>query len=156
MCNSDNMRMMCTIEERLLKALCEETCEGLENVSAEELGEVVDMVKDLAEAKYYASVVEAMDAEKYGDVPKMHSEGRWGPVWDDGSMERMGAYDHYKKARSDHHAHGTHDSKGKMDEWADKYMKEMEDAVRDIWKDSDQMHRDKMKSALISMVNGLS
>ena len=155
MCSHDNMRMMCTIEDRLLKALCEETADGLESVSAEELGEVVDMVKDMAEAKYYASVVEAMNAEKYGDLPERHSEGRHGPVWDDGSMMHGGAYDHYKKAREEHRGHSTPESRRKMEEWAEKHMKEMEESVKDIWKDSDQMHRDKIKSALVSMANGL-
>lgn len=37
---------------------------NLENVDAKELGEAVDMIKDLAEAEYYCSVKKAMDESK--------------------------------------------------------------------------------------------
>ena len=155
MCSPDNMRMMCEIEDRILKMICAETSDGLENVETEELGEAVDMVKDLAKAKYYASVVEAMNAEKYGDMPARHSEGRYGPEWEDGSMERMGAYDHYKMARTGYHGSMTAENRAKMERHADEYMREVEAAIRDIWKDADQMHREKMKSHLMSMASGL-
>jgi hypothetical protein len=159
MCNPDNMRMMCEIEDRILKALCEETENGLGCVDAEELGEAVDMVKDIAKAKYYASVVEAMNAEKYGAMPERWSEGRHenrhGPEWNDGSMERLGAYDHYRKARDEFKGSGSHDHRRKMEECADSYLHEMEEAVRDIWKDADQMRRERMKAAIMSMVNSL-
>jgi hypothetical protein len=36
----------------------------LENTDAEELGEVIDMIKDLEEAEYYHSVVKAMEESK--------------------------------------------------------------------------------------------
>ena len=159
MCNPDNMRMMCEIEDRILKALCEETMNGLEGVDAEELGEAVDMVKDMAKAKYYASVVEAMNADKHGTMPARWSEGRhenrYGPVWDDGSMMRLGAYEHYKRARDEYRSDGSHECRKKMEAKADEYMREMEEAVRDIWKDADQMRRERMKAAILSMVNGL-
>lgn len=155
MCSPDNMRMMCEIEDRILKMICAETADGLESVETDELGEAVDMVKDLAKAKYYASVVEAMNEEKHGPMPPMHSEGRWSPVWEDGSMERMGAYDHYKAARAGYHGSMTAENRMKMERMADDYMKEVEASIRDIWKDADQMHREKMKSHLMSMASGL-
>lgn len=39
----------------------EELNKGKENISSKELGEVVDMIKDLAEANYYCKITEAMD-----------------------------------------------------------------------------------------------
>ena len=36
----------------------------LEEVDAEELGEVIDMIKDLEEAIYYCTIVEAMKGEE--------------------------------------------------------------------------------------------
>lgn len=167
MCNSDDMRMMGEIGERLLSMLDEETARGLQALDANELGEVVDMVKDLAEARYYASVVEAMNAEKYGYTAKRDSRGRYmgyedmgrrdayGPVWDDGSMERGGAYDRYRNARMGYQHQATADNRRMMEQTADEYMKEFEDSLREIWEDADQRQRSKMKSALVSMANGL-
>jgi hypothetical protein len=36
----------------------------LKKVNAKELGEVMDMIKDLEEAMYYCSIIEAMDKSK--------------------------------------------------------------------------------------------
>lgn len=38
----------------------------LDKVNAQELGEVVDMIKDLEEASYYCAVVKAMEDKKEG------------------------------------------------------------------------------------------
>lgn len=51
------------------KLMCAVECEmcNLANVNTAELGEVIDMIKDLDEALYYASITEAMeDKEKMG------------------------------------------------------------------------------------------
>lgn len=44
---------------------------NIDKVSAEELGEAVDMIKDLAEAIYYCTITEAME----GDSSKEHKQG---------------------------------------------------------------------------------
>lgn len=167
MCDSNEMRMMDEVEARLLAMLSDETSRGLGGVRADELGEVVDMVKDLAEAKYYCSVVEAMNAEKYGYMPKRDSRGRYmgyegrsepmyGPVWDDGSMQGTGgAYDRYKSARMGYHDKPTAENRMMMEQTTDEYMQEFEDSLRDIWADADQRQRNKMKAALVTMANGL-
>ena len=46
---------------------------NLENVDAKELGEVVDMIKDLEEAMYYCSIVEEKEEPK--DKEK-HMDGK--------------------------------------------------------------------------------
>lgn len=40
------------------KSLCEIE-KGIENVNTEEMGEVIDMIKDLSEAEYYATITKA-------------------------------------------------------------------------------------------------
>lgn len=40
---------------------------GVENINAEEMGEVTDMIKDLAEAEYYSKISKAMDESEYGE-----------------------------------------------------------------------------------------
>ena len=50
---------------------------NLEQVDAKELGEVIDMIKDLAETEYYCSIVEAMeegsDRGRGSQYPSMYS-----------------------------------------------------------------------------------
>ena len=46
---------------------------NLHDVDAKELGEVVDMIKDLAEAIYYCSITEAMEEFKKEEKPQMNN-----------------------------------------------------------------------------------
>lgn len=39
---------------------------GIKEVDTHEMGEVVDMIKDLAEAEYYATITKAMNESEYG------------------------------------------------------------------------------------------
>lgn len=67
--------------ERLkaMKSMLMSCAEGqmthLEEVDAEELGEVIDMIKDLEEAIYYCTVVEAMKGE--GPQQQKTSQPKW-------------------------------------------------------------------------------
>lgn len=69
----------------LENAVKSELTKGIENINAEELGEVVDMIKDLYEAKekivkacYYKSVIEAMEEHDFEDEEEIMDEGRRG------------------------------------------------------------------------------
>ena len=53
--------------EKLTKCAEMELEKGVENINAEEMGEVTDMIKDLAEAEYYAKISKAMDEAEYGE-----------------------------------------------------------------------------------------
>ena len=58
------MERLKAMKERLMSCV-EGQLDDLPNADAEELGEVVDMIKDLEETIYYCTVVEAMeDKEK--------------------------------------------------------------------------------------------
>ena len=48
----------------MLMACAEDQMTHLEEVDAKELGEVVDMIKDLEETIYYCTIVEAMKQSK--------------------------------------------------------------------------------------------
>ena len=64
----------------------------LESVDAKELGEVIDMIKDLEEAMYYCVITEAMEkGEKdgYGKSTSRHycdNPDHWYKDWDNGRM----------------------------------------------------------------------
>lgn len=53
--------------EKLASCAHYEFEKGLENVDTEEMGKAVDILKDLAEAEYYAKISKAMDESEYGE-----------------------------------------------------------------------------------------
>ena len=53
--------------EKLSKYACDEACKSVEEIDTKELGEVTDMVKDLAEAEYYARIAKAMEESEKED-----------------------------------------------------------------------------------------
>ena len=56
----------CMIEKLTEVAKCE-VDKGIEMVDTKEMGEVADIIKDLAEAEYYAKISKAMDESEYGE-----------------------------------------------------------------------------------------
>lgn len=55
------------IIEKLAETTKVELDKGIENVDTKEMGEVADIIKDLAEAEYYAKISKAMDESEYGE-----------------------------------------------------------------------------------------
>ena len=71
--------------KKLEEAVKHELNKGIENVDVKELGEAVDMIKDLYEAKekivkacYYKGVLEAMEEHDFEDEDEIEDEGRRG------------------------------------------------------------------------------
>ena len=66
----DIKRMHCMIEKI---AECAETefNKGIENVDPVEMGQVTDMLKDLAEAMYYRTLTKAMDESETDEIMEM-------------------------------------------------------------------------------------
>lgn len=60
-----NMHEM--IEKLVCCAKSELDMKGIEEVDAEEMGKVVDIIKDLAEARYYQTLTKAMEDSEYGE-----------------------------------------------------------------------------------------
>lgn len=78
------------IKHKLIEAVESELAEGIQNVDTAEMGEVIDMIKDLAEAEkdcmkaaYYENVTEAMgeyeENERAGYDRWRYSSGRFAP-----------------------------------------------------------------------------
>ena len=79
---SKPIKKMC---EKLMDSVNHELDKGVENVDAKELGEVIDMIKDLYEAKkemyeacYYKQIMEAMEEYDFEDEEEIMDEGRRG------------------------------------------------------------------------------
>lgn len=62
-----HIKRMHDMIEKLTRCAEMEFEKGIENVDAKEMGEVVDIIKDLAEAEYYAKISKAMDESEYGE-----------------------------------------------------------------------------------------
>lgn len=81
----EKMKDLCSIKATLVDSVKEQLSHGIECVDAHEMGEVVDMIKDIYEAenycmqsKYYKSIVEAMNEGSYGYNPNRYvSSGRY-------------------------------------------------------------------------------
>ena len=76
------IKKMC---EKLMDSVNHELDKGIENVDTKELGEVIDMIKDLYEAKekmvkacYYKQIMEAMEEHDFEDEEEIMDEGRRG------------------------------------------------------------------------------
>lgn len=76
------IKKMC---EKLMDAVNHELDKGIENIDTKELGEAIDMIKDLYEAKeklvkscYYKSVIEAMEEHDFEDEEEIMEDGRRG------------------------------------------------------------------------------
>ena len=65
------MEKLKTMKEQLIAA-AQTQMGNLQNVDAKELGEVVDMIKDLEEAIYYCTITEAMHEKEEKDKEQHH------------------------------------------------------------------------------------
>lgn len=62
------------IEKQLVCCAESELAKGVECVNTQEMGEVIDMIKDISEAKYYCAVTKAMeeyDSDEWDDSERM-------------------------------------------------------------------------------------
>ena len=75
-----DVKRMHDMIETLTECVKHEFDKGVENIDTKEMGEVIDMIKDLAEAEYYRKISIAMDESEYGE-----------------DYDYMGAYDHERK-----------------------------------------------------------
>ena len=75
-----HIKRMHEMIEKLTKCAEMELEKGIDKIDAEEMGEVTDMIKDLAEAEYYSKITKAMDEAEYGE-----------------DYDYMGAYDEHER-----------------------------------------------------------
>lgn len=182
MCKSETMMRMSMIEDELLSMLEDEAANGLRNVNAADMGEVVDMLKDLGEAKYYCSIVMAMQDDDEGPMGynnRRYASGRYAPKgrgkmgyepvhWEQSYMEpweeaehraapskRGTAYERYKEARMGYQQSRTAENRRGMDEAANEHLREFTDSMGEMWNEADQSQKNQLRSALVKFVNDL-
>lgn len=137
---------------------------NLSQVDAKELGEVVDMVKDLEEAIYYATVTKAMEGKEKEDGK--HAERYYTPVYfrdmdryNDGRMYYnpvgtggQSSYTNYYDGNGGNHSGSTYNMSGSRYYTERDYPLELRDVregrspmSRKMYMESKEMHHDKAK-----------
>ena len=88
------------IEEKLAEAIKREFEKGIDKVNTSEMGKATDMLKDAAEAEYYARIAKAMeDAEKEDEESQKYMLKQLKEEYGDEEGERR-YYDDYRYKRS--------------------------------------------------------
>lgn len=163
-----------TAEEILDHACAVIKARGMNNVDAEWLGEITDMVKDLNEAEYYARISEAMDEEgermgydrwRYANgeyAPKGRGHLGYTPMHVDmnsrmgyPSPMEMGTYQEYNTRRRNYTANKTAENKQAMEMSAENHLRDTMDNMREVLGEVDQPLRQKFKNDLMALVNEL-
>ena len=117
------------MREILMEAVEEQLCH-LECVDAKELGEVVDMIKDLEEAEYYHSVVKAMkESEEQNHGEMMY----YTPMYGDKNWKHRETMDW----KEEHHPMKH------MDDYMDEHKNGKSHKARRMYMEAKEMHSDK-------------
>jgi hypothetical protein len=74
------MDKLMQIKECLIGVVEEQVYGKLDKVDAKELGEVVDMIKDIAETEYYCAITEAMKGDEEGYKSNPHGTMYYSPM----------------------------------------------------------------------------
>ena len=127
--------------KEILIAEVQEQVKNLECVNAKELGEVMDMIKDIEEAIYYHTITEAMheepwDKKYYPEMMHDHKEGR------SHKMRKS-----YLEAKEMHH-----DKSVQMQE-LEQYMKELSQDVVEMIAGASPEEKQLLKSKLTTLVS---
>ena len=173
---------LASMENKLIDIVECELAKPYADICTEELGEVIDMIKDLADAKkncrmehYYHLVSEAMDPEnqRMGYTPTPSHIKPWRMMEDFERSEypeyseyakhskhpesRRGVtYDRYHDARRHYTSTMKPQDKQEMDAQATEYLKETLEAMEDIWDAADPTLRQDMKTKLTNFVNNMA
>ena len=160
MCMTERVKY---IKETLLCAI-ESQLENLEEVDAAELGEVVDMIKDLEEAEYYCAVTKAMkEAEEYEEYGKMHypvmyyggrsasHEKEMGHMMEDPREGRS-----YKARRNYMESKETHQDKTAQMKELEKYAQELTQDMIEMVEDASPEERQYLSKKVTALANKIT
>ena len=87
------MEKLKRLKEMLMDGVTAETSKGLHSVNKEELGEAIDMIKDIEEIIYYCSITKAMEErEKENEYMQKHYSSMNYPMYyNDGGNSSNGS-----------------------------------------------------------------
>lgn len=182
----EKLHDICAMKKKLIEWAQEAMANGPDTVDTSELGEVVDMIKDLYEAElycyeacYYQTVTEAMeDGTETLDKAsfwmnragmKWRPEKRFyadDPYWDQGRMgytphtmthNEIGRnWDHYMNARRHYQTTKADSDKREMSTSAQMHVGETIATLREVWQDADPDLRQKMKKDFTNLLQEMT
>ena len=142
--------------EKLSECAKVEMDKGIENIDTKEMGEVADMIKDLAEAEYYAKISKAMDESEYGEdydymgaYDEHDRKGYRGQPRDSRGryMSRRG----YMETKEMNKGNSPEEKKAKMAE-LEKYMTELGTDVTEMISDASQEEKNLLKQKMQTLI----
>lgn len=157
------MEKLKRLKEMLMDGVASETSRGLQSVDKEELGEAIDMIKDIEEIIYYCSITKAMEEkEKENEYMQKHYSSMNYPMYYNGggnssngsrNYDGMNGRMHYNGGSSSYTNgnSGGSGSRGYSDGWS-VYPIDMRDyregrsyMSRKNYMEGKEMHHDKAK-----------
>lgn len=130
------MKQLESMKEMLMNCV-QSQMSHLDSVDAKELGEAVDMIKDLSEAIYYCTITESMKAKEWGNEPHYYTDYR--------DMDRYSGRMYYDGTHTSNAA--TPSSSRGYDERALRMMRDSREGrspmSRKSYMESKEMHHDK-------------
>lgn len=142
---------------------------NLTNVDAKELGEVIDMIKDLEEAIYYCTITKAMNGEEkhhYYMDPKYNSEERVDRRYYDSERNYYQEYpielrDHRegrspKSRRMYMKSKEMHRDKDKQIRELEQYLKELSEDIAEMIEDATPEEKTMLKTKLSNLATRIA
>ena len=151
------MKRLRRIEDTLIDVVENQMCR-LEEVDAKELGEAIDMIKDIEEAIYYCTVTEAMEGKGYsGWEPKHethHSETSKTHMEPEEWDQREGKS--HKNRKMYMEAKETHQDKVTQMRELEKYMQELSQEIVDMINDASPEEKQYLEKKLTTLATKVS
>jgi hypothetical protein len=139
--------------ETLTKVACEEMSKDVRCIDTKELGEVVDMIKDLASAEYKSTLVKAMSEGEYRMTPEMFREHSAEYYRDMDITKGLRYYTEpitetskTEKARQKYNTDRTQEN-------FDHFSKELMNELTDLWGTLDNASRTMMKARINTLMS---
>ena len=155
------MEKLKRLKEMLMDGVTAETSKGLHSVNKEELGEAIDMIKDIEEIIYYCSITKAMEEkEKENEYMQKHYSSMNYPMYYNGGNSSNGGgsrmwYDGGSSSYTNNSSGGNNarggGSRGYSDGWvmapfdARDYREGRSYMTRKNYMEGKEMHHDKAK-----------
>lgn len=147
--------MLHRLQEMKHQIACAVECElcDIANADTHELGEAIDMIKDLEEAIYYATITEAMNEKNDYHKDGGHKEY----IYEDDNEDEYEGHSH-KNRRMYMEAKEMHKDKAIQLKELEKYMQELTADIVDMIQDSspeEKQYLEKKISALATKIGSM-
>ena len=136
------LEVLKNIETRLENCVYNQT-DNLQKVDTRELGEAIDMIKDMSEAIYYQTITQSMekvDSETYDDMPLQVTSSET-------KMYHMPDHTNYMEGKKTHK-----DTNSQLHE-LEKYLKQLSDNIMVMMKDSSPEEKTMFRQKMAMIVD---